>query len=96
MPDMPDLPVHDQAVRNGKGIPVLQVVQHNILVMDGKRFFLILGMHIFADASSALGKKVIPGCGDVQLFILICRRNFTVGVILCIDVVQRIILFRKA
>ena len=82
MPDMPDFAFHDQPVGHGVGIPVFQVGQHDILVVNGHHFRLVFGMHVLADASPALGKKVVSGRRYVQLFILICRRNFTVGIIL--------------
>ncbi len=57
---------------------------------------LVLGMYIFPDASSALGKKVISCRRYIQLFVFIRGRDLDIGTGRDIDDIKRIILFCKA
>ena len=92
MPDIPDPPVHDQTPYPGKGIPVLQVVKHHVLIMKPEGHLLVLRMDVFSDASSAFGKKILSRCRYIQPFVFICRGNLAVGAIPDIHVIQGIIL----
>ena len=53
-------------------------------------------MHVFPDASPALGEKIISRSRYIQLFILIRRRDLNVSARLRIDVVQCVKLLGKA
>ena len=95
-PDVPDLALHHQAVGGGERIPFFQLVQHHVLIMQVEGFLLVLGVHKLADASPALGEKVIAGGGHVELLIIVGGGNLAVGVGGDIDIVQRVKLFGQA
>ena len=96
MADVPDLTVHHQAPVHRKGMTVLQVIQHHILVMQAHGLVLVLGVYVLPDASAALGKEIVSRSRHVQPLVIIRRRDFPVGAVLDIDVIQRVILLGKA
>ena len=95
MADPAHLACDDQAVFDRICPAFLQVVQHDILVVDADRLFLVLRMYILADASPAFGKEITAGGRHIQFFVIIGRGDLAVGIVLSIDVIQRIVLFRE-
>ena len=95
VPNVDDPAVHHQTVDDRKRAPVLQIGQHDILIMNTEGLLLIFRMYIFTDGSSALGKKIISCRRNIQLLKLIRRKNLAVGTILYINVVDDIILLGK-
>ena len=95
IPDVSDRAVHDQTVGNGIGAPVLQILQHRVLVVETGRLLLIIRVHISADASPALGEEVLPGGRHIQLFVIIRRRDLGIGAGVDIHIVERVIMIDK-
>ena len=63
--------VNNQTVSNRKGIPVLEVFEHGILIMQFEDSLLVFGMYVFTDASAALRKEITSRCRNIEFLIFV-------------------------
>ena len=95
MANVLDLSCHDQTPCHREGAP-LEIVEHHVLVVQGKDPFLVFWMHVLADAPPALGEEVVAGRRHVELLVLVGGGDLHVGAGRDIDVVEGVVLLGEA
>ena len=74
---------------------MLQILEHPVFEVKRDHFIHIIRMNIDLDGPSAVRKEIIARRGNIQLLILVGRRDLRISVCLKIDVIKRIVLRRK-